>query len=88
MDQREHECPHGYRQHHRCFDGWTRVRVSRTHFWSGRSDRSDIPLRFLVHFVGDMHQPLHLTGRDRGGNGGERVLTEAIVETKASHVFV
>ena len=25
-------------------------------------------LKFLVHFVGDMHQPLHLTGRDRGGN--------------------
>ncbi|TEB29753.1 phospholipase C/P1 nuclease [Coprinellus micaceus] len=24
--------------------------------------------KFLVHFVGDMHQPLHLTGRDRGGN--------------------
>ncbi|KZS97179.1 phospholipase C/P1 nuclease [Sistotremastrum niveocremeum HHB9708] len=25
--------------------------------------------KFLVHFLGDMHQPLHLTGRDRGGNG-------------------
>jgi len=25
-------------------------------------------LKFLIHFVGDMHQPLHLTGRDRGGN--------------------
>ena len=24
-------------------------------------------LRFLVHFVGDMHQPLHACGRDRGG---------------------
>jgi S1/P1 Nuclease len=24
--------------------------------------------KFLVHFVGDMHQPLHLTGRARGGN--------------------
>lgn len=32
---------------------------------------SDIPLRFLVHYVGDMHQPLHLTGRDRGGNQGK-----------------
>ncbi len=31
----------------------------------------DIPLRFLVHFMGDLHQPLHLTGRDMGGNGGE-----------------
>ncbi|KAK4686679.1 nuclease S1, partial [Tremellales sp. Uapishka_1] len=29
----------------------------------------DIPLRFLVHFIGDLHQPLHLTGRDKGGNG-------------------
>ncbi|SGY76043.1 BQ5605_C005g03463 [Microbotryum silenes-dioicae] len=25
-------------------------------------------LKFLVHFVGDVHQPLHLTDRDRGGN--------------------
>lgn len=29
----------------------------------------DISLRFLVHFLGDLHQPLHLTGRDKGGNG-------------------
>jgi len=26
-------------------------------------------LKFLIHFMGDVHQPLHLTGRDRGGNG-------------------
>ncbi|THH18860.1 hypothetical protein EW146_g2214 [Bondarzewia mesenterica] len=26
-------------------------------------------LKFLIHFIGDLHQPLHLTGRDRGGNG-------------------
>ncbi|KAI0944941.1 hypothetical protein AcV7_001608 [Taiwanofungus camphoratus] len=26
-------------------------------------------LKFLVHFIGDMHMPLHLTGRERGGNG-------------------
>jgi len=25
-------------------------------------------LRFLIHYIGDMHQPLHLTGRERGGN--------------------
>lgn len=25
-------------------------------------------LRFLVHFVGDLHQPLHIGGTDRGGN--------------------
>ena len=30
-------------------------------------------LKFLVHFMGDLHMPLHLTGRDRGGNS-DRVL--------------
>ena len=25
-------------------------------------------LKFLVHFVGDMHQPMHLVGKARGGN--------------------
>ncbi|KAH9835320.1 phospholipase C/P1 nuclease [Rhodofomes roseus] len=28
-------------------------------------------LKFLVHFAGDMHMPLHLTGRERGGNGAK-----------------
>lgn len=27
--------------------------------------------KFLIHFMGDLHQPLHLTARDRGGNGSE-----------------
>ncbi|KAH7918662.1 phospholipase C/P1 nuclease [Leucogyrophana mollusca] len=31
--------------------------------------RAEDALKFLVHFLGDMHMPLHLTGRDRGGNG-------------------
>ncbi|KAI8986725.1 phospholipase C/P1 nuclease [Trametes punicea] len=26
-------------------------------------------LKFLVHWVGELHQPLHLSGRDKGGNG-------------------
>ncbi|KIJ29270.1 hypothetical protein M422DRAFT_37004 [Sphaerobolus stellatus SS14] len=26
-------------------------------------------LKFFVHFLGDMHMPLHLTGRAKGGNG-------------------
>jgi hypothetical protein len=26
-------------------------------------------LKFLVHFIGDLHMPLHLAGRERGGNG-------------------
>ncbi|KAG8899888.1 hypothetical protein FRB99_006390, partial [Tulasnella sp. 403] len=29
----------------------------------------DHALRFLIHYIGDLHQPLHLTGRERGGNG-------------------
>jgi nuclease S1 len=33
-----------------------------------RPDRA-IALKFLVHFVGDMHQPLHAIGVERGGNG-------------------
>lgn len=31
-------------------------------------ERANEALKFLVHFLGDMHMPLHLTGRDRGGN--------------------
>ena len=33
-----------------------------------RADRA-IALKFLVHFVGDLHQPLHTIGVERGGNG-------------------
>lgn len=33
-------------------------------------DGANEALKFLVHFVGDLHMPLHLTGRDKGGNGG------------------
>jgi hypothetical protein len=25
--------------------------------------------RFILHFLGDVHQPMHLTSRERGGNG-------------------
>ena len=40
-------------------------------FTDGHFDQAtaEDALKFLVHFLGDMHQPLHLTGRDRGGNG-------------------
>ena len=31
-------------------------------------DTADEALKFLVHFLGDLHQPLHLTNRERGGN--------------------
>ncbi len=33
-----------------------------------RADRA-IALKFLVHFVGDVHQPFHALGVERGGNG-------------------
>lgn len=36
---------------------------------TGAPDLAQEALKFLIHFVGDMHQPLHLSGRDRGGNG-------------------
>jgi hypothetical protein len=26
-------------------------------------------LKFLIHFVGDLHMPFHLTGREQGANG-------------------
>ena len=34
-------------------------------------DGAEEALKFLIHFVGDLHQPLHLTGRDKGGNGAK-----------------
>lgn len=33
-----------------------------------RNERAEA-LRFIVHFVGDIHQPLHAIGDERGGNG-------------------
>jgi len=34
-------------------------------------DTANEALKFLVHFLGDLHMPLHLTGRDRGGNSNK-----------------
>ncbi|KAG9104737.1 hypothetical protein FRC07_009741, partial [Ceratobasidium sp. 392] len=33
-----------------------------------QGDQQDISLRFLTHYLGDIHQPLHTVSRDRGGN--------------------
>jgi hypothetical protein len=33
-----------------------------------RADRA-VALKFLVHLIGDLHQPLHALGVERGGNG-------------------
>tara|TARA_B100000315_G_scaffold95058_1_gene87324 strand:+ start:7032 stop:7787 length:756 start_codon:yes stop_codon:yes gene_type:complete len=36
---------------------------------SGTQSENEIALKFLVHLVGDLHQPLHVgNGTDRGGN--------------------
>jgi hypothetical protein len=41
--------------------------------WDGEEEQVGSPtneaLKFLVHFYGDLHMPLHLAGRARGGNG-------------------
>ncbi|KAF8634806.1 hypothetical protein AX17_004059 [Amanita inopinata Kibby_2008] len=31
-------------------------------------DAANEALKFMIHFMGDLHMPLHLTGRDKGGN--------------------
>ena len=43
-------------------------------------------LKFLVHFLGDMHQPMHLTGRDRGGNSA-RVVWDSRQTSKLCFFF-
>lgn len=46
--------------------------IRNTTMWLDRGNEgAEEALKFLVHFVGDMHQPLHLTGRDKGGNGAK-----------------
>jgi len=55
----------------RLLEDWTRGEAN-----DGTANEA---LKFLVHFMGDLHMPLHLTGRDRGGNSdtmscGDRAL--------------
>lgn len=57
-------------------DKWRDCVVDRILFFEGRvgdtsldpADRATA-LKYLVHFVGDIHQPLHTTGLEKGGNG-------------------
>jgi hypothetical protein len=56
-------------------DRWRDCAVDRILFWEQRLadvtlDRADraIALKFIVHFVGDLHQPFHTLGVGRGGN--------------------
>jgi len=48
----------------------------------------DISLRFLIHFLGDIHQPLHLCGRDKGGNGGKLIVPADQIKLISSYVQV
>lgn len=44
--------------------------IRNTTMWlENGNDGAEEALKFLIHFVGDLHQPLHLSGRDKGGNG-------------------
>jgi hypothetical protein len=56
-------------------DRWRDCAVDRILFWEQRLadatlDRADraTALKFLVHFIGDLHQPFHTIGVGRGGN--------------------
>jgi hypothetical protein len=48
-----------------------RIRYHEERLADPKLDRADraIALKFLVHFVGDIHQPLHASAIERGGNG-------------------
>ena len=48
-----------------------RIRYNEERLADVRLDRTDraLALKFLVHFVGDIHQPLHASAIERGGNG-------------------
>ena len=48
-----------------------RIRYNQERVADGSLDRADraIALKFLVHLIGDLHQPFHALGVERGGNG-------------------
>ena len=74
---RDRDCPTqpGVRRGDR-LDRWRdcavdRILYSRDRLATASLDRADraVALKFLVHFVGDLHQPFHALGVERGGNG-------------------
>jgi hypothetical protein len=48
-----------------------RIRYNQERLADRSLDRADraIALKFLVHLIGDLHQPFHALGVERGGNG-------------------
>ncbi|QRW23541.1 S1/P1 nuclease [Rhizoctonia solani] len=62
-------------------------RSGQCHQGCRNAPRRDYALRFLVHFMGDIHMPLHLTGRDKGGNEGKAFqLARPALELTLSHL--
>src|SRR5690242_7833612 len=48
--------------------GHPRRRVTKDLHCAPTDDQKRDALRYVVHFVGDIHQPLHTVGEARGGN--------------------
>jgi hypothetical protein len=59
----ERDCPDG-----NCIVGALGKYVKDLDCKNDNETRSDA-LKFIVHFMGDITQPLHICGRDKGGNG-------------------
>lgn len=63
--------------------------IRNTTMWLEKGyDGAEEALKFLIHFMGDVHQPLHLTGRDKGGNGVKVRFNRRITSTYSSGLFV
>lgn len=54
---------------------------------ASEDDSANEALKFLVHFLGDLHMPLHLTGRDRGGNS-DKVRFSGRITSKYHRAFL
>jgi hypothetical protein len=74
---RDRDCPRQPRlPENAAADKWRDCAVDRIDYNAARVadrtlDRADraVALKFLVHLVGDLHQPFHALGVERGGNG-------------------
>lgn len=76
-------------------DRWRDCIVDRITYWeerlgNPRLDRADraTALKFVVHFIGDLHQPLHASGLAAGGNGiGVRAFGQEDCSTDPARAF-
>ena len=66
--RRDEKHPYTLQDHHNCVvDRITEFRLVLADRNAPRQNRIEA-LKFLVHFVGDVHQPMHAIGEARGGN--------------------